>query len=131
MASIPIALFWLLIVFHAGLLVQRVGAGELLEAGVLVRYGLSFLLLVGLWVLRRQGHSLLWGRRALVVWLAIFMLHASFAGVSDVVSCGGGCGVCPQAAWAATHQDAQSTLTAQTHGIARPRERGQRAPVDA
>jgi hypothetical protein len=77
------ALFWLLVVFHLGLVVQRVGAGELFEVGVLVRYGLSFVLLVGLWALRRQGHSLLWGRRALVVWLAIFMLHASFAGVSD------------------------------------------------
>jgi hypothetical protein len=64
-----------LVVFHAALFWHQLGDGRLLDPAVAARWGLGGLLLVALGALRRAGVPLLWGRRALVVWVLVALLH--------------------------------------------------------
>ena len=56
-----------------------------------MRWGMSALLVVVLTALRRAGVPVLWGRRALVVWVLVALLHwaAVPAGDLDGISPGG------------------------------------------
>lgn len=67
----------LLLIFHVWLFLGHLSDGRLLAPAVLVRWvagaGLFGLLL---WF-RRMGVPLVWGRRALVLWVMVFFLHAS------------------------------------------------------
>ena len=68
-----------LLVFHVGLFWSHLSAGRLFEPAVALRWGIG-LLLIGLLVgLRRVGVPLFRGRRALVVWLLVALLHVSAA----------------------------------------------------
>jgi hypothetical protein len=69
----------LLLVFHAALFWMHLLSGRLFEPAVALRWGVGLLLIGLLWVLRRGGVPLLWGRRALVVWLLVALLHVSAA----------------------------------------------------
>lgn len=65
----------LLVGFHAWLLVSQAWAGELADPGLLVRWGVAGGLVWALSRLRRRGHSLVRGRRAVTIWLLAALLH--------------------------------------------------------
>jgi hypothetical protein len=62
--------------FHVWLFVSQLGDGRLADASVLARWGVAACLGVALWYLRRQGAPLVWGRKAVAVWLLAVLLHA-------------------------------------------------------
>jgi hypothetical protein len=66
-----------LILFHVGLLVADTIGGRLLDPVVGTRWLAGLALFVLLLALRRLGVSLLWGRRAAVLWLLVVLLHGS------------------------------------------------------
>jgi hypothetical protein len=80
-----------LVVFHLLLFWNQIGNGRLLDPAVAMRWGMSALLLVVLTALRRAGVPVVWGRRALVVWVLVALLHwaAVPAGDLDGISQGG------------------------------------------
>jgi hypothetical protein len=69
----------LLLVFHAALFWSHLVDGRLFEPAVALRWGVGFLLLGLLAALRRVGVPVLYGRRALVVWVLVALLHVSAA----------------------------------------------------
>ncbi|MGB3561792.1 MAG: hypothetical protein WBC09_01915 [Thermoanaerobaculia bacterium] len=74
------ALVALVVLYHAFLLWQRVADLTLLEPAVAVRWLATLLLLLGLFRLHHRGVPLIWGRKALVFWLLVLLLHVSFYG---------------------------------------------------
>ena len=64
-----------LAVFHVSLLWSRLVDGQLLEPLVAARWLGAAALTAGLVTLRHRGVSLVAGRRALVVWLLVVLLH--------------------------------------------------------
>lgn len=70
----------LVVLYHAVLLWQRVADLTLLEPVVAARWLATFFLLLGLFRLRHRGFPLIWGRKALVFWLLVVLLHVSFYG---------------------------------------------------
>ena len=73
-----------LVVFHAALFWSQITDGRLLEPAVAVRWGLSVLLLGAFVALRRAGVPVLWGRRALVVWVLVGLLHWTAAPATEL-----------------------------------------------
>lgn len=67
----------LLVAFHGWLFAGRLAEGELLEPAVALRWLASLLLVAALLGLRRAGVPLLRGRKALVFWLLVVLLHWS------------------------------------------------------
>jgi hypothetical protein len=65
-----------LVLLHLSILWDRVANGRLGEPDVAVRWLAAVVLVGALLALRRRGVSLLWGRRALVFWLLVLLLHA-------------------------------------------------------
>lgn len=61
--------------FHVWLFISQLGDGRLADASLLARWGVAAGLVVALWYLRRQNVSLLWGRKAVAVWLLAAVLH--------------------------------------------------------
>jgi hypothetical protein len=72
-----------LVLLHVSILWARVTQGQLGEPLVAVRWGAAFVLLFALAALRRRGVPLLWGRRALVFWLLVLVLHAGMGVPQD------------------------------------------------
>lgn len=72
----------ILIVFHAVLLWQRVLDLSLFEPVPAIRWLATAVLSAGVYRLHRRGVSLIRGRSALVFWLLVLLLHASFWGPS-------------------------------------------------
>jgi hypothetical protein len=66
-----------LAVFHVSLFWNRLLDGQLLDPLVAARWLGAAALIAGLVALRRRGVSLVAGRRALVVWLLVVLLHWS------------------------------------------------------
>lgn len=64
-----------LVVLHGWLLWRRIALQQIFEPEVALRWLAGFALLGGLGWLRRQGVPLLHGRRALVLWLLVAVLH--------------------------------------------------------
>jgi hypothetical protein len=64
-----------LVAFHLVLFWDQIGDGRLFDPAVAVRWAMSALLLLALTGLRRAGVPILWGRRALVVWVLVALLH--------------------------------------------------------
>ena len=62
--------------FHAWLFWSHVVDGRLLEPAVATRWLLGVLLTAGFIGLRRTGLSLIRGRKAIVLWLLVALLHA-------------------------------------------------------
>jgi hypothetical protein len=80
-----------LVAFHAVLLWSHAVAGRLADPAVGLRWLASLGIVALFVVLRRSGLPLLWGRRALVLWLLVVMLHAwaarpALASALDAVS---------------------------------------------
>jgi hypothetical protein len=90
-ASIAVSVL-ALVVFHLLLFWNQIGDGRLLDPAVALRWGLSAVLLVVLTGLRRAGVPFFRGRRALVVWVLVALLHWSAvpAGDLDGISQGSG-----------------------------------------
>ena len=65
----------LLVGFHVWLFVSQLGDGRLADVSVLARWGVAAGLGIALWYLRRQNVSLIWGRKAVTVWLLAAVLH--------------------------------------------------------
>ncbi len=65
-----------LVLLHVSILWARVTQGQLGEPIIAVRWAAALVLLLALVALRRRGVPLLWGRRALVFWLLVLVLHA-------------------------------------------------------
>ncbi len=83
MSSLGLAAAATLVLLHVSILWDRVAQGRLSEPGVALRWLAAVLLVVALQALRRRGVSLLWGRRALVFWLLVLLLHAGTAVPQD------------------------------------------------
>lgn len=66
-----------LIAFHGWLFAGRLLDGELLEPAVALRWMASVFLVAALLGLRRAGVPLVRGRRALVFWVSVLLLHWS------------------------------------------------------
>jgi hypothetical protein len=74
------ALVALMVLYHAFLLWHRVADQTLLEPAIAARWLATLLLLLGLFRLHHRGVPLIWGRKALVFWLLVLLLHVSFYG---------------------------------------------------
>jgi len=61
--------------FHAWLLAAQLAGGQLFEPAVAVRWLAGALILSGFAALRRLGVPLLRGRKAIVLWLFVVLLH--------------------------------------------------------
>ena len=72
-----------LVAFHAALFWSQIGSGRLLDPAVAVRWGMGALLLAVLAALGRAGVPLLWGRRALIVWMLVALIHVTAAPAAD------------------------------------------------
>ena len=70
----------LLVGFHVWLFVSQIGDGSLADAGLLARWGVAAALVAALWYLRRQNVSLVWGRKAVAIWLLAAVLHGPSLG---------------------------------------------------
>ena len=68
-----------LIVFHAWLLGAHLVGGQAFEPATAVRWMLAVLVLAGFRALSRRGLPLLSGRRAVVLWLLVVVIHCSAA----------------------------------------------------
>ena len=66
----------LLVGFHAWVFITQLGDGRLTDPAVLGRWGLAAALVAALWYLRRLNASVVWGRKAISVWLLAALLHA-------------------------------------------------------
>ena len=71
LASAAIALAW----FHIGLLWDRLTDLGSLESATALRWLLAAFLILALARLRHLGIPLFWGRRALVLWILVLLLH--------------------------------------------------------
>jgi hypothetical protein len=65
-----------LVLLHVSILWARITQGRLGEPAIALRWAAAVVLLLALAALRRRGVSLLWGRRALVFWMLVLLLHA-------------------------------------------------------
>jgi hypothetical protein len=68
-----------LVVFHASILYNHLLDGRLADPGVAFRWVIGGLLAGSLVAFRRMGISLVRGRRALVIWVLVALLHVSTA----------------------------------------------------
>lgn len=68
-----------LVVFHAWLLGLHLLEGRVFEPGTAIRWGLAVLILLGFRALGRRSLPLFAGRRAVVLWLLVVIIHCSAA----------------------------------------------------
>lgn len=68
-----------LVAFHVHLFWQQLADGRLLDGDLALRWSLGLVLTGALVVLKRSGVPLLWGRRALAVWVLVAFLHGGQA----------------------------------------------------
>ncbi len=69
----------ILIAFHGWLLWSHLVGGQALEPQIAVRWIVAAVILVGFRALRRHGLSLFWGKRAVVLWLLVVVIHCHAA----------------------------------------------------
>jgi len=72
-----------LVLLHVAVLWERVTQGRLSDPAVGLRWLAAAVLTVVLLTLRQRGVPLLWGRRALVFWLLVLLLHAGAAAPAE------------------------------------------------
>jgi len=65
----------ILVAFHAWLLWTHLVGGMALEPQIAVRWVVAAAVLVGFRALQRHGLSLFWGKRAVVLWLLVMVIH--------------------------------------------------------
>lgn len=64
-----------LVAFHLWLLASQAWTGQLAEPGLVLRWLVAGGLVVGLAVLRRRGEPVVFGRKAVTLWLLAALLH--------------------------------------------------------
>lgn len=64
-----------MVAFHAWLLWTHLIGGKTLEPRTAVRWIVAAVVLVGFRALQRRGLSLFWGKRAVVLWLLVVVIH--------------------------------------------------------
>jgi len=62
--------------FHVWLFAGQVWSGALADPGLIFRWLVAAELVGGLVVLKRQGESLVWGRKAVALWVLTALLHS-------------------------------------------------------
>ena len=67
--------FSLLVAFHAWLLWTHLAGGKALDPQTAARWVVAAIVLVGFRALQRHGLSLFWGKRAVVLWLLVVVIH--------------------------------------------------------
>lgn len=72
-----------LVVFHAWLFWTQATDGKLFDADVALRWGLAGVLGVAFWSLHRLGLPLFRGRRAVVLWLLVILIHCHAVWTGD------------------------------------------------
>ncbi len=65
-----------LALFHGQLLWQRIASFTLLDPLVAIRWAAATLILAGFVYLQLAGSSVLWGHKALILWLLVLLVHA-------------------------------------------------------
>jgi hypothetical protein len=75
-----------LMVFHAWLLWTHAALGKLLDPDVAFRWTIAGLILAAFWAMRRLGVPLLWGRRAVVLWVLVIVIHAHAVWTGDAMA---------------------------------------------
>jgi len=78
--------FAALVVFHVWLLGTHLIDGRAFEPATAVRWGVAVLVLAGFRALGRRGFPLLFGRRAIGLWLLVVIIHCSAAWDGGVVA---------------------------------------------
>jgi hypothetical protein len=78
--------FAVLVAFHAWLLWTHLAAGQAFEPGAAIRWLVAVGVLVGFRALSRLGLPLLSGRRAVVLWLLVILIHCHAVWTGDVVT---------------------------------------------
>jgi hypothetical protein len=78
--------FGLLVIFHVWLLWTHVVAGKAFEPQTALRWLVAVGVLAGFRALSRRGLPLLVGRRALVLWLLVVLLHCHAVWTGDVIT---------------------------------------------
>jgi hypothetical protein len=79
------AAFFALLAYHLGLLIGHVWDGRFFDLATSLRWLSGALLFSGILALRRVGVPIFWGRKAVVLWSLVVLLHAH-AGLSSVPS---------------------------------------------
>jgi len=69
----------LLVGFHAWLLWMTLAGGRALEPQTAIRWVVAAMVLVGFRALQRRGLSIFWGKRAIVLWLLVVVIHCHVA----------------------------------------------------
>ncbi len=76
-ACLGVGLAAYLVYFHALLLWNRIATLKILETSVALRWGGAVVVLLGVFRLSRGGVPLFQGRKAVVFWLLVLLLHSS------------------------------------------------------
>lgn len=77
--------FAALVVFHVWLLWTHIVAGKAFEPGTAMRWLVAVGVLAGFRALSRRGLPVLFGRRAIVLWLLVILIHCHAVWTGDVV----------------------------------------------
>ncbi len=72
-----------LALFHSQLLWHRIASFTLFEPLIAVRWGIAALLLAGFACLQRAGVSVIWGHKALILWLLVLLCHSGAVGLAE------------------------------------------------
>ena len=75
--------FWALIGFHAWLLWTHLLGGQAFEPEVAVRWLVAVGVLAGFRALSRRGFPIFFGRRAVVLWLLVILIHCHAVWMGD------------------------------------------------
>jgi hypothetical protein len=78
--------FAVLVAFHAWLLWTHLIGGRALEPQTAVRWIVAAAVLIGFRALQRHGLSLFWGKRAVVLWLLVVVIHCHAAWSGEPVT---------------------------------------------
>ena len=76
----------LLVAFHGWLLWTHVFGGRALDLQTAARWAVAILVLLGFRALHRCGMPLFWGRRAVVLWLLVVVIHCSAVWAGEAAS---------------------------------------------
>jgi hypothetical protein len=75
MKRVLAAVAGLLTLFHVWVFGSQLWTGQLAEPGLVLRWLIAAGLVAGMVALRRRGESMLWGRKAVSIWLLAALLH--------------------------------------------------------
>jgi len=77
--------FTALVAFHGWLLWSHLVGGRPIDASTAARWAVSVAVLVGFRALQRHGVSVFWGKRAVILWLLVVLLHCHAVWNGDAI----------------------------------------------